>query len=100
MLNPRAASARLAKPRGDVSSRKVIMISDDQLNAMSLKELREHFRDHEMLVSNAAMRMLLSRKKNVVAWVAIRDGFSIGSTTAQSLCRRIGVDPEEKPGNE
>jgi hypothetical protein len=28
-------------------------------------------------------------------WVAVRDTFAIGSTSAHELCRRFGLDPDE-----
>jgi hypothetical protein len=29
-------------------------------------------------------------------WVAVMDMFALGSTSAHDLCRRLGLDPDEK----
>lgn len=29
-------------------------------------------------------------------WVAVMDSFTLGSTYAQELCRRFGLDPDEQ----
>lgn len=29
-------------------------------------------------------------------WVAVMDAFCIGSTFSRTLCRRFGIDPDEK----
>lgn len=31
-------------------------------------------------------------------WVAVMDCFALGSTYATQLCRRFGIDPDEKVG--
>lgn len=35
------------------------------------------------------------KKPGMPKWVAVRDLFAVGSTSAHAICRRFGVDPDE-----
>lgn len=41
-----------------------------------------------------SLRRGQSRQKEAL-WVIVMDRFALGSTYAQQLCRRFGLDPEE-----
>lgn len=43
----------------------------------------------------AARSPTLPRGFRHARWVAVRDAFCVGSTTATELCRRFGLDPDE-----
>lgn len=50
----------------------------------------------EQLLERAVRGARNSRSSaSVPRWVAVRDLFCVGSTTANGLCRRFGLDPDE-----
>lgn len=60
-------------------------------------------RDQAPAAENGRLRDLVSRAVQFTAnwtaghprWSAVRDTFSVGSTTAKSLCREFDMDPDE-----
>lgn len=51
------------------------------------------FAELEDLVRRAATDAIW-RRKNRPAWAVIKDRFGLGSTSATTLCVRLGLDPE------
>ena len=51
------------------------------------------------LVANAVRAARPHRTTPANRWVAVKETFMVGSTTAKSLCRRFDLDPyEDVPG--
>lgn len=49
----------------------------------------------EKLVERAVRGARSPDKRTSPRWVAVMDTLAVGSTVAQSLCRRFGFDPDE-----
>lgn len=61
-----------------------------------MAELQKKSEEMQKLISNAARNMITEKPRGVDNWVAIRDGFLIGSTSAAKLCQELGIDPDNK----
>lgn len=53
--------------------------------------------DDEVLLCNAVRNAGRTGPRRF-RWIAVRDVFAVGSTSAVALCRRFGVDPNETIG--
>lgn len=52
--------------------------------------------DDAQLVANAVRAARPRRAAPAERWVAVKETFMVGSTTARSLCRRFDLDPDEE----
>lgn len=54
--------------------------------------------DYEDLVERVLMNVGRSARPAHELWVHVKNAFAVGSTRARDLCRRFGLDPDEKRG--
>lgn len=50
--------------------------------------------DEELL--KRAVSSCRPRRRSALRWVAVSEAFCLGSTFSSQLCRRFGLDPDEK----